>query len=99
MKTIYVAVGYYHIGDEHAAMRAIASSLSEKALAEFIEENNDFVGADELEMISYALVDDYGFPFEPREFPVLCPVAFEELSRGADDDIPLEHILPTPRRL
>lgn len=67
MTTIYVAVGHFHIGDDPAALRAVASSLYRDAIDEFVRHENDEMQADVLEVEEIALYDNYGFPIPLNE--------------------------------
>jgi hypothetical protein len=88
-KAIYVAFVHFFDPKEPATTihQAIASSLDRQSLLALAETINDEVQADYVEIEEYPLIDDYGFPFTPREFPVLRPRIFAELSEASFNEV------------
>lgn len=73
--TLYIVGGHYHIGSNPAKYRAIATFLDRAAAIAFVEAESE----GDLELDEIPLIDDYGFPFKPSEFPAIRPRVFAEL--------------------
>jgi hypothetical protein len=67
MQTLYLATFHGVSG-----RKPVASFLNRATALEFIKSENDAVQAEMLELEEFPLVDDYGFPFSPCEWPERC---------------------------
>jgi hypothetical protein len=82
MKTLYHIVGHYSDADV-----VEACSLDRGAADALRQDLNDEVQGELYTVEEIPLVDRYGFPIEPRDFPEVFPTLFAEACRDPFLDV------------
>lgn len=85
MQTLFVAHSYFDTPDNHSVFCAVATFLNRADCAAFCKVENDAIQCDYMRIEEIALVDDYGYPIRPRDFPSIRPAVFADMARPAFD--------------